>query len=239
MLKAAAEELVQASASSRPGGVFLDPALACKVSGYGGRKKLRGALGPRAEGAGGVLRLVAWATQQEVAATSTSRQDRETTRRPHGSSTSRPLRHRPLRAAPRWLARCAPFRASPTADPMGRPPHGPRARHLLPIEGAPKRQPIRDSSRPALGAAAFPRRTCSRAGPPRRRAQTPHAQRRTTIELLKIWCAMCLLGRARDFRARRIQDNAFQGRADGKFRQQRAPCPGVGVMKVGGGRLRT
>ena len=69
--KAAAEELVQAIRVVAAGGVFLDPALAGKVvSGYVGRKKLRGALqgsalsGREEE----VLRLVAWGyTNKEVA----------------------------------------------------------------------------------------------------------------------------------------------------------------------------
>jgi two-component system response regulator NreC len=69
--KAAAEELVKAIRVVAAGGVFLDPALAGKVvSGYVGRKKMRGALqgnalsGREEE----VMRLVAWGyTNKEVA----------------------------------------------------------------------------------------------------------------------------------------------------------------------------
>ena len=69
--KAAAEDLVKAIRVVAAGGVYLDPTLAGKVvSGYVGRKKLRGALqgvelsGREEE----VLRLVAWGyTNKEVA----------------------------------------------------------------------------------------------------------------------------------------------------------------------------
>jgi DNA-binding NarL/FixJ family response regulator len=69
--KAAAEDLVKAIRVVASGGVYLDPTLAGKiVSGYVGRKKLRGALqgvelsGREEE----VLRLVAWGyTNKEVA----------------------------------------------------------------------------------------------------------------------------------------------------------------------------
>jgi DNA-binding NarL/FixJ family response regulator len=70
--RAAAEELVKAIRVVAAGGVYLDPALAGRVvSGYVGRKKLRGAarnteLSEREEE---VLRLVAWGyTNKEVAA---------------------------------------------------------------------------------------------------------------------------------------------------------------------------
>ena len=69
--RAAAEELVKAIRVVAAGGVYLDPALAGKVvSGYVGKKKLRGAL----QGSGlsereeEVMRLVAWGyTNKEVA----------------------------------------------------------------------------------------------------------------------------------------------------------------------------
>ena len=70
--KAAAEELVKAIRVVASGGVYLDPTLAGRVvSGYVGRKKLRGAppnteLSEREEE---VMRLVAWGyTNKEVAA---------------------------------------------------------------------------------------------------------------------------------------------------------------------------
>jgi DNA-binding NarL/FixJ family response regulator len=69
--RAAAEELVKAIRVVAAGGVYLDPTLAGKVvSGYVGKKKLRGAL-QGAELSGReeeVLRLVAWGyTNKEVA----------------------------------------------------------------------------------------------------------------------------------------------------------------------------
>jgi len=70
--RAAAEELVKAIRVVAAGGVYLDPALAGRVvSGYVGRKRLRGApqnteLSEREEE---VMRLVAWGyTNKEVAA---------------------------------------------------------------------------------------------------------------------------------------------------------------------------
>ncbi|MCA1635122.1 MAG: response regulator transcription factor [Acidobacteria bacterium] len=69
--KAAAEELVKAIRVVAAGGVYLDPTLMGKVvSGYVGRKKLRGALqgGELSEREEEVLRLVAWGyTNKEVA----------------------------------------------------------------------------------------------------------------------------------------------------------------------------
>jgi DNA-binding NarL/FixJ family response regulator len=69
--RAAAEELVKAIRVVAAGGVYLDPSLAGKVvSGYVGRKKLRGALqGVKLSGREEeVLRLVAWGyTNKEVA----------------------------------------------------------------------------------------------------------------------------------------------------------------------------
>jgi DNA-binding NarL/FixJ family response regulator len=69
--RAAAEELVKAIRVVAAGGVYLDPSLAGKVvSGYVGRKKLRGALqgSKLSEREEEVLRLVAWGyTNKEVA----------------------------------------------------------------------------------------------------------------------------------------------------------------------------
>jgi two-component system response regulator NreC len=69
--KAAAEELVKAIRVVAAGGVYLDPTLAGKVvSGYVGKKKLRGALAGSelSEREEEVLRLVAWGyTNKEVA----------------------------------------------------------------------------------------------------------------------------------------------------------------------------
>lgn len=70
--KAAAEELVKAIRVVAAGGVYLDPTMAGKVvSGYVGKKKLRGALqgGELSEREEEVLRLVAWGyTNKEIAA---------------------------------------------------------------------------------------------------------------------------------------------------------------------------
>lgn len=69
--RAAAEELVKAIRVVAAGGVYLDPTLAGKVvSGYVGRKKLRGALqgGELSGREEEVLRLVAWGyTNKEIA----------------------------------------------------------------------------------------------------------------------------------------------------------------------------
>lgn len=69
--KAAAEELVKAIRVAVAGGVYLDPTMAGKVvSGYVGRKKLRGGLpsGELSEREEEVMRLVAWGyTNKEVA----------------------------------------------------------------------------------------------------------------------------------------------------------------------------
>ncbi|MBA3242831.1 MAG: response regulator transcription factor [Acidobacteria bacterium] len=69
--RAAAEELVKAIRVVAAGGVYLDPTMAGKVvSGYIGRKKLRGGLssGELSEREEEVMRLVAWGyTNKEVA----------------------------------------------------------------------------------------------------------------------------------------------------------------------------
>jgi DNA-binding NarL/FixJ family response regulator len=69
--KAAAEDLVKAIRTVAAGGVYLDPTLAGKVvSGYVGRKKLRGGppAGELSEREEEVMRLVAWGyTNKEVA----------------------------------------------------------------------------------------------------------------------------------------------------------------------------